>query len=318
MNLRVLAALLITLILWSSAFAAIRGALHAYDPGSLAFLRFATASLALGIFALITRMRLPDFQDVPMILVCGVFGISAYHLLLNYGEVTVEAGTSAFLINTSPLFTVLIARWVLNERLRLAGWLGIGISLLGVLLIVLGKNKGFSFHTDALYIVGAAFASSIYIVLHKPYLKKYRAVEFMTYMIWAGTATLLVFAPHAIAQLRTAPLQPTLLIVYLGVFPAAVAYVTWTYLMAVMPVSRAVTMLYLVPPFATFFGWLFLGEAPGLIAFAGGLLALLGVIVVNRWGKVVEAKSVVSDSPALDTNSIVSSEPSASATQVVK
>ena len=304
MNTRVVAALAITLVLWSSAFAAIRGALRAYDPGSLAVLRFATASLALGIFALISRMRLPDRKDVPMIFVCGLFGIAAYHLMLNIGEVTVEAGTSAFLINTTPIFTVLIARWVLKERLKLAGWLGIGLSLTGVLLIVKGRNTGFSFHADALYIIGAAFSSSIYIVLHKPYLKKYRAVEFMTYMIWAGTVALLPFTPHAVEQLRVADAQPTLLIVYLGVFPAALAYVTWTYLMAVMPVSRAVAMLYLVPPVATFFGWIFLGERPGPTALAGGVLALLGVIVVNRWGKVVEAKSLVSAGQTLDTTSV--------------
>ncbi len=304
MNTRVIVALLITLVLWSSAFAAIRGALHAYDPGSLALLRFTTASLALGIFALITRMRLPDRKDVPMIFVCGLFGVAGYHLMLNIGEVTVEAGTTAFLINTSPVFTVLIARWVLKERLKAAGWVGIALSLSGVLLIVKGRNKGFSFHADALYIIGAAFSSSIYIVLHKPYLKKYRAVEFMTYMIWAGTVPLLPFAPHAIEQLRAADLQPTLLIVYLGVFPAAVAYVTWTYLMAVMPVSRAVAMLYLVPPFATFFGWLFLGEKLGPTVLGGGALALLGVIVVNRWGKVIEAKSLVSAEQKLDTTAV--------------
>ena len=300
MNFRILAALLTTLLLWSSAFAAIRGALHDYEPQSLALLRFAIASLVLAVYALLTRMRLPQRADLPAIFACGLFGISAYHLLLNFGEKTVDAGTAAFLINTSPLFTALVARAVLKERLKPAGWLGIAISLAGVLLIVRGRNAAFSFHADALLIIGAAFSSSIYIVMHKPYLARYRPVEFMTYMIWAGTAWLLVFLPQTLTTVRSAPWRSTALVAYLGIFPAALAYVTFTYLMAVMPVSRAVTMLYLVPPVATLFGWFFLGEEPTLLALAGGLIALLGVIVVNRWGRVTSAPVVPSAPTAVE------------------
>jgi drug/metabolite transporter (DMT)-like permease len=111
---------------------------------------------------------------------------------------------------------------------------------------------------------------------------------------------LLVFTPRTIEHVRSAPWSLTALVAYLGIFPAALAYVTWTYLMSVMPVSRAVTLLYLMPPAATLIGWILNGEQPGLLALAGGMLALLGVFVVNRWGKelpVVSVESQMSNTP---------------------
>ena len=301
MNFRISAALVTTMLFWSSAFAAIRGALHeGYDPASIAVLRFVVASAVLGIYALTTRMRLPERRDLPAILLIGSLGISAYHILLNYGGRTVDAGTCAFLISTSPVFTALIARFYLKERLRLWGWMGICVSLCGVLLTALAKNKdaGLKIEPNALLVVGAALSSAIYIVLHKPYLSRYKAAEFMTYMIWAGTLVLLGFLPHALDQVRTVSLKGTLLVVYLGVFPAAIAYVTWTFLMSKFPVSRAVSFLYLQAPLATLFGWMLLGEMPGSRAILGGVLALCGVVIVNQIGKISPSAPVTPASPA--------------------
>ena len=154
-----------------------------------------------------------------------------------------------------------------------------------MLLISIGKGMRFDVH--ALLVVGSAFSAAIYTVAQKPFLeKKYSALEFTTYVIWAGTLCMLVFAPRAYEQLRAAPLNDTLLVAYLGVFPGAIAYVTWTYVLASMPVSRAVSFLYLQPPLATVVGMIALSESPQSISLAGGMLALVGVAIVNRFGRV--------------------------------
>ncbi|HEX32744.1 MAG TPA: hypothetical protein ENF88_03510 [Candidatus Acetothermia bacterium] len=64
---RTLAALAVALVLWASAFAAIRAALVSYGPGELALLRFLTASIVLGIYAAISRISLPKLHDLPII-----------------------------------------------------------------------------------------------------------------------------------------------------------------------------------------------------------------------------------------------------------
>ena len=83
---RTLAAAGVTLLLWASAFAAIRVGLRAYGPGPLALLRFLVASSVLGIYALLTRMRMPAARDLPGVFLMGFLGITVYHTALNYGE----------------------------------------------------------------------------------------------------------------------------------------------------------------------------------------------------------------------------------------
>jgi drug/metabolite transporter (DMT)-like permease len=286
MDFRLGMALIVTLLLWASAFAAIRETVQHYTPGAMALLRFSVASLALVIYGFLRKVRLPDSKDLPAIVFCGLFGVPIYHVLLNYGEQSVDSGTAAFLINTSPVFTALIARFYLKEHLRPLGWLGIFVSFCGIPLIALAKEGHFEFNAHALLIVAAALSASIYVAAQKKQLKKYSALEFTMYIMVSGCLCMLFFAPQVWRGLNEAPTRSTLLVVYLGVFPGAIAYVTWTYILSKMPASRAISFLYLVPPLAVLFGWIFLGEAPKPLAIVGGALALTGVVIVNRWGRV--------------------------------
>ena len=70
---RVALAITVTLILWSSAFAGIKVGLKGYSPGHLVLLRFLTASLVLLIYAVLTRMPLPEKKDV----------LCCFHLVLS-------------------------------------------------------------------------------------------------------------------------------------------------------------------------------------------------------------------------------------------
>ncbi|WP_206068582.1 DMT family transporter [Nonomuraea composti] len=66
-------------------------------------------SVALAAVSAVLRVRLPHRCDLPLIAVCAFTGMSAYPLLLNWGEVHVPAGTASLLIATAPVFSVLLA-----------------------------------------------------------------------------------------------------------------------------------------------------------------------------------------------------------------
>jgi drug/metabolite transporter (DMT)-like permease len=272
----------ISIFFWASAFAGIRAGLAAYSPGHLALLRFLVASAALAGYAVLTRMGLPDRRDVPALALTGFTGITMYHVALNYGEITVSAGAACFLVNLAPIFTALLATVFLGERLNFRGWLGMIISLSGVVLIALGEGNGLEFEPRALLVLLAAVGSSFYFILQKPLLKKYTAFQSTTYAIWAGTLFMLPFSPGLLTAVKTAPLAPTLTVVYLGVFPAALAYVTWSYVLARIPAAYAASFLYLAPPLAALIAWIWLKEIPTAFTAVGGIMALAGVLLTNR------------------------------------
>ena len=278
-------ALLGTIFVWASAFAAIRLALASYSPGALALFRFSVASVVLGIISLSRGARRPQLKDLPIITVCAFLGVTVYHLALNYGQVNVKAGPAAFLINSGHIFTALLAYVILKERLSFMGWLGMFVSLGGVALLAFREGAGFTFEPGVLLILLSAASASVYVVLQKQCLERYGALEFATYVICIGTLFMLVYVPELQHDLANSPLKNTLAVVYLGAIPAAMGYLGWTYVLSQLPASKAVSFLYLVPVLATAIAWYWLREAPSKTQNIGGALALLGVIIVQRYGK---------------------------------
>ena len=108
--------------------------------------------------------------------------------------------------------------------------------------------------------------STGYFVLQKHYLRRYSALEFTTYAVWAGTLMLLVFSRGALDTVLAAPVGATLAVVYLGVFPAAIGYVAWAFVLSSWSASRATTALFAVPVLSVLIAWVWLGEVPTLLA----------------------------------------------------
>lgn len=281
----------ITILFWSSAFAGIRVGLSGYDPLELTLLRFLWASAVFAVYAFIRGIPVPRRDDLPRLVFLGLIGITIYHTALNLGEVSVPAGTASLIIATAPVFTALLSRFLLKEVFRPVGWCGILLSFIGV-AIMTGKGNGdLAFTRGALLILLSSICTSIYFVGQKPLFARYTPIQLTAYVTWAGTIPLLLFLPDLGVQIRHAPLEATLAVVYIGIFPAAVAYAAWSMILKELSPGQAASLLYINPPLAIFFGFIWLGEVPNIQQLLGGVLALAGVIIVNKWAKKPKGRS---------------------------
>jgi drug/metabolite transporter (DMT)-like permease len=294
-TLPVIAASAGTLVLWASAFAAIRYALAGapplagplgYPPAQLAALRFLIASGVLVVIALVMRLRLPALKDLPMIVLAGTCAVPLYHVALNIGETVVTSGAASLIIASQTVYVAILASIFLGERVSKRGWLGIAVAFAGVALIAVGESGGIRISPEALWVLAAAVAAAAYFVLQKPLLRTYGALEVTCYTLWAGTVLMIPFMVGLPTTVARAPVSATLSVVYLGVFPAAIAYVMWNYVLKHLPSTAASSLLYISPVLAIIIGFLWLGELPSPLAFVGGALSVGGVVLVNLRGAV--------------------------------
>lgn len=269
------------LLMWASAFAAIRSALPFFSPGALALLRFLFASGTLGALSAARGLPRPARRDLPTLLGLGVLGITIYHLSLNWGEQTVTAGAASLLIASAPMVTALLARLLLKEALSRWGWAGIVLGFGGIALITLGEGQELRVEPGAVVILLAALSASLYSVLQKKHVGRYPPLAFTTYVVWAGTIPMLVFLPQLVEGLKMAPAGVIASVAYLGVFPGGLAYVLWVYGLSRTSASHLSSFLYLNPVLAIAIAWVWLREVPSWLSLVGGLVTIGGVALAN-------------------------------------
>lgn len=275
-----------TVFLWSSSLIAIRIGLRGYTPGALAVLRYIVASLCLLIlYCRLPKRHVPTLPDLLYIIFIGTVGIGVYNIAINYGEIVIPAGIAGFIIGLMPVFTMIFAFLLLKERVPVKSWLGVLISIIGLFLIALCERGGIRYDISILYILLAAILGGYYAVAQKTLFHRYHPLELVILSIWGGTLIMLFYLPSMIRELPAAPWQSTTAAIYLGIFPAAIAYALWNYALAKAPAGRASGYLYAMPIIATLLGMITLREYPEPMELLGGLVTLLGALTINYFYK---------------------------------
>ena len=281
LDLATLAAVLVTVIAWASAFPAIRAGLAAFGPAELGAIRFGIAAIPAAIFLAITRPPLPRWSEAWRFLYGGIVFVALYTTFLNFGEVTVSAGSASFIINVAPVMVALSATFMLGERFSALAWFGTFVSFAGIGLIAFGEGEGLTIDTGAVLILGAAFCTASTTIVQKPLFRTHKPLAVSAWNMVIGALALAPLLPAGIEQASAAGLEALGSAIYLGVVPSFIAYGSWAVALSRLPASRASNFLYCVPPTATLMGFLWLGEAPGVAGILGGLMALGGVVLVN-------------------------------------
>lgn len=280
---RALIAACVTVALWASAFVSIRSSAAHFSPGALALGRLLTASVALGLVLIVKRVPLPARSAWPGILASGVLWFGLYMVTLNWGEQLVDAGTAAMVVNIGPIVIALLSGWLLKEgfpRMLLAG---MGVSFAGAAVVGVSTSSGESASlSGVLLCLVAALAYGAGVVSQKPALNHASPIQVTTYGCFVGTAVTLPFAWQLAAELPDAPLSATLNMLYLGLFPTALAFTTWTYALSRTTAGKMGATTYAVPAAVVLIAWVALDEIPGWLTLLGGAICLAGVGVSRR------------------------------------
>ncbi|MFF4236957.1 DMT family transporter [Actinomadura geliboluensis] len=277
---RAVAAATITVVLWASAFVSIRSAGAEYGPGALALGRLLSGTVVLGVLWAIRREGLPPRAAWPGIVTAGVLWFGAYMVALNWGEQLVDAGTASLVVNIGPILIALLGGWLLKEGISPRLVVGMAVSFAGAAVVGLSMSgEGRASVGGVLLCLVAAVTYAAGVVSQKPALRHASALQFTTFACGIGALACLPFAGQLAEQAADAPAGATLNMVYLGVFPTALAFTTWGYALARTSAGKMGATTYAVPALVVAMSWLFLGEVPGLVTLAGGLLCLAGVAV---------------------------------------
>lgn len=286
-RLALVAAAGITLVTWAGAFVAIGIAAPELSPAPFALARLGSAALVLLLAAPLmpgNQLRLPRLADLPTIAMMALLGFPIYHIALNAGQRVVTPGVASLLIATLPIFATVLARMTLKEKLKPAGWIGIAVGFSGVSLLVTG-GANLSVDPNAALILLSAAAGAGFMVTQRFLTRRYSGFTLTIWGIWLGALMLTPFLPQLVGELGRASDAVLLSVLYLGIFPTALAYVTWAHVLKNLPAARATALLFFVPPMAFTLAWLILGTVPTWLDVTGGLVIITGVAIVQFTGR---------------------------------
>lgn len=286
-----LAAAAITMVLWASAFVVIRALSGAVSPGPLALGRLLVGAAVLTGVAVVQRQRsrargvpipFPRHRSLILITAYGVLWFGLYTIMVNAAGRYLDAGTSAMIVNLAPVIVAVLAGLFLGEGFPRRLMIGLLVAFAGVVIIASATRTGAVDPRGVALALAAAVLYAVGVLLQKQALAFVDPVTVTWLGAVAGMIATLPFTGRLLDQLISQPWTVTAGVVYLGIFPTAIAFLLWTYALSRTSAGRMAASSYVVPGIAVLLSWAFLGEVPALIALVGGAVSLAGV-ALTRW-----------------------------------
>lgn len=281
---------LFAVVVWGASFIATKVALRDVSPVTIVWLRFAMGVVILGAtVARRGRFALPHWREWGYFALLGFLGITFHQWLQSNGLQTSEAGTTAWIVATTPVFMALLGWLALKEGLSLARIGGITMAFIGVLLVV---SKGdlasvsvgkFGAPGDVLILI-SSINWAVFSVLSRRGLKSHPASLMMFYVMTSGWlfTSILFFTGTDPGEMANLTLNGWIGIVFLGVFCSGLAYIAWYDALQSLSAAQTGSFLYIEPLVAAVVAFFVLNEAIVPASLLGGGIILFGVWLVNR------------------------------------
>jgi len=283
---------LFAVTVWGASFIATKIALAEISPITIIWLRFLMGVIILGVAVILRRQfTLPRPKELGYFALLGFLGITFHQWLQSNGLRTSEAGTTAWIVATTPVFMALLGWIILKEGLGRLKIMGIFLAFTGVLLVV---SKGdltsvsvgkFGVPGDKLILI-SAMNWAVFSVLSRRGLKSYPASLMMFFVMtlgWVFTSVLFFAGANVyIAEIPNLSFNGWLGVTFLGIFCSGLAYIAWYDALQAMSAAQTGVFLYIEPLVAVVVAFFLLGEPITWVSLIGGGVILFGVWLVNR------------------------------------
>ncbi len=281
----VLGAIVVTVLAWASAFIVIRGVGPHFSGGALALARLLVGTVLLRLVLIGRPWVRPTVREWLLVAGVGVSWFGAYNVALNIAEQTLDAGTTAMVVNTGPILIALGAGVFLGEGIPRWLAIGAGVAFGGAILIGLGtRGQHTGGGAGVAWSLLAAVTYAAGVLCQKAALKRLPAAQVTWLGCVFGAVACLPFLGSLLPDLAAAPANAIAGAIYLGAVPTSLAFSTWAYALSRMPAGQLGVTTYIVPAVVVFLGFAVFREIPAPLAIAGGLVCLAGVALSRKRG----------------------------------
>lgn len=274
-----------TTLFWASNFILGRAFSTDIPPVTLAFIRWSTALVILLPFAvpLIWKNRKVILANWGRLIILGTLSVAGFNTLAYIGLQSTTAINGTLMQSTMPIMILLLSALVLGERASGKQWLGVGVSLCGVLLLIsrgqLDVLLQLRFNVGDLWIITAMLVWGVYSIGLRWKPKELAPFAFFLVTLTVGV---IMLSPLAWWQQLNAPPMVWnrdlyLLFGFLAIFPSILAYLFWNYGVEKLGAQKAGLFIHLVPFWGMLLSVIFLGESVQTFHLAGMGLIFVGI-----------------------------------------
>jgi drug/metabolite transporter (DMT)-like permease len=271
---------------WGLNFAATKYAAATIPPLLLVALRFTVGGLLL---LLVLRIIEPKsrlgMRDLLPMAALGCFGVATAQMGFTFGLSLSSAGSTGLIFATAPVWGLLLGAVLGLERPTWKGVIGVGLSIVGVALVVLdGLTSGNASFVGDLLVLVAAFCVGAYAVLSMPLLERYTPLAVATYPVLFGIPFLLLLSSPQLLSLQwgSVGVGPWVAVAYSAVLATAFTFAAWQRGISHIGANRVLVYQYLITIVGVSSGIVFFGETLSVNKIAGGGVILLGVYLARR------------------------------------
>jgi drug/metabolite transporter (DMT)-like permease len=282
--------LLLMALIWGLNFAVLKYGTTVLEPIAYNAIRMTVGTLVLIALAM-ALAPMPSRRDIWRLMLLGVLGHGVYQGLFINGLSMTRAGTAALVVAASPAVIAIVGRAYGVERITTRAVLGIGLSFVGIAIVVLGSaanQEGAGSHRvlGDLLILASVVAWAFYTTFLRAYTSRIDGVHIAGWTLLGGTLPILVVAAPALTRTEFGAIAPLTwgAVLYSGVGALGLAYLFWYRGVRVIGSTRTAMFAQLQPAIALIAAWPLLGERPTLWQIAGSVAVMSGLLLTRSEG----------------------------------